>query len=288
MNRFLALIINLLLLVACAVPPSQPVANPVLTEAPTAPLPTPTEDNSPKAKVTFVGNSGFLITVGDKKILIDALTDINPRETTRLLEDAKPPFDNVDLVLTTHNHDDHFSPMQVIQYMYANPDALFISTTQAIKSMEQFSVGSKHAATERTIAMDPRSGQPISKEIKGIRVEAIYMSHGTPPDGNEIYNNAYIITLNGVTIFQTGDIANLADIIPYKLIEKKIDLAFIQNQILQDDQVKKLIEQEIAPKYLFPIHYEWSEPPFNADKIRVNYPDAVIFKNSLDSWTVGQ
>ena len=235
------------------------------------------------AWVTYVGNSGFLITVGDKKVLIDAFFEGFPPgyalpETVRtLLLNAQPPFDNVDLILATHNHNDHFSAAMVRQHMQTDPKAVFISTTQASSQLADLG--------ERVIAVDPIAGTLVQAEANGIQVEAIYLSHGYPPnDQNEVFNNGYVVTLNGIKFFHTGDIADLNDVLPYDLADMNIDFAFIQHFYLRDEGARSILADGIGAKYLFPIHYAYTEPAFNADLIKSNYPEAIIFSRELESW----
>jgi hypothetical protein len=238
-----------------------------------------------EAIVTFLGNSGFLITVGDKKVLIDALRSGMPTRVREQLTSAKPPFNDVDLVLATHSHADHFSSSLVRQYMQNNPQAIFISTTQAVQQVDR-ALGSSNG---RVVAMDPAAGNSVMEEISGIRVEAIYWSHGTPPAGRtEVFNNAYIVTLNGITLLHTGDIANPADILSYNLAEKGIDLAFFVYFFLEDDEYKELIDQGIAVRYLFPAHYPQAgfDPDKTPEKILQHFPEAIFFNDELDSWTM--
>jgi hypothetical protein len=129
--------------------------------------------------VTFVGNSGFLITVGDKKVLVDAFFEgfppgyELPLAVQSLLFNAAPPFNHVDLILATHDHADHFNAEMVGQHMQNNPNAVFISTTQAASQLADFS--------DRVIAVDPIAGSTVNAKANGIQVESIYLGHGTPP-----------------------------------------------------------------------------------------------------------
>jgi L-ascorbate metabolism protein UlaG (beta-lactamase superfamily) len=235
------------------------------------------------ARVTFVGNSGFLITVGDKKVLIDAFFAGFPPGYTLpegeqdLLVNAQPPFDDIDLILATHAHDDHFSAAMIRQHMQNNPNAVFVSTTQAVSQLAEFG--------DRVIAVDPVDGAPINVEANGIQVEAIYLSHGYPPDDpNEIFNNAYVVNVNGIKFFHTGDLDDLRDVAQYNLSEMNIDLAFIQHFYLQNGMFRSVLENDIGAKYLFPIHYQFTTPEFDANNIKTNYPDAVIFYGELGNW----
>ena len=84
-----------------------------------------------EVSVTYVGNAGFLIKIGDKKILIDALfkgaagTYEIPLDIQQKLKLAQEPFDNVDLILVTHAHGDHVDFDMVRQHMTKNTDAIF-------------------------------------------------------------------------------------------------------------------------------------------------------------------
>lgn len=234
-----------------------------------------------RVQVTFVGNSGFLIAAGDRKVLIDAFFEgfppgyTLPANVRDLLVKAQPPFDDVDLILATHAHGDHFSAAMVWQYLNICPNTVFVSTTQATSQLPGFG--------ERVIAADPVESSPVNLEANGIRVEAIYMNHGYPPnDPKEIFNNAYIVTLNGTTIFHTGDIADLQVVEQYRLADKHIDMAFIQHFHLLDDGFRDLLKHDIGATYLFPIHYQFTEPVFDANVVLANYPQAVLFNVELE------
>jgi L-ascorbate metabolism protein UlaG (beta-lactamase superfamily) len=234
-------------------------------------------------RVTFVGNAGFLITVGDKKVLIDAMFEgfppgyEQPLMIQSLLLNAEPPFDNVDLILATHDHADHFSAEMVRQHMQNNSNAVFISTTQATSQLADFG--------DRVIAVDPVAGTPVNTEANGIQVEAIYLSHGTVPRGQiETYNNGYIVTINGIKIFHTGDNAALRDVVQYKLSEQNIDLAFIEHFYLRNSASRGILDINIGAKYVFPIHYKYTTPEYNREVVLFNYPDAVVFNQELENW----
>ena len=68
----------------------------------------------PPIQVTLAANAGVLLRVRNTSILIDALfadtsgCGLSPETRERLMSDL-PPFDEVDYVLFTHLHEDHFS-----------------------------------------------------------------------------------------------------------------------------------------------------------------------------------
>lgn len=278
-NNSIFLVVLLLFVFLAAGCGSFSASNSIPTTTSTA-IPIPT-------KITYVGNSGFLITVGDKKILIDALYRAFqygyqiPSTEMESMMNATPPFDNIDLVLATHKHADHFSVQTVRQYLEKNPEVKFASVAQVTKMLSEFG--------DRVITLDAKNGEPVAANIDGIEVEAIYLSHGVPANGAvETINNAYVVTINGVTFFQTGDVDpelfEAENLQGYQLAEKNIDIALIPHFILSDPAYLNDVKELIKSKYIIAIHYEYGNSPVNRVKIKEYYPNAVLFTKEMQSW----
>lgn len=234
--------------------------------------------------VTYIGNSGFLINIGDKKILIDALFKgfkgnyELPQEVQDKLTLAQAPFNNVDLILVTHAHGDHINPDMVREHLKNNPKAILASTQQLVDNMTDIS--------DRSIAFNPLKGKPDKKEIGDFSIETFLLPHGP---NSQIINIGFLVSVNGVTLFQTGDFDNgqytFEEFRALQLPEKKIDLAFIQHYDLRGDSLSdKFIREGISGNYIFPIHYHFTTPAFDRSIVRENYPDAIIFNEELESW----
>ena len=239
-----------------------------------------------RVEITYVGNAGFLINIGDKKILIDALFKgfkgnyILPQKVQDKLTLAQAPFDDVDLILVTHAHGDHVNPDMVRQHLQNNPKAIFVSTQQMVNALNGF--------TDRCIAFNPTKEKSESKVINDISIETFYLPHG--PD-SKIINIGFLVSVNGITFFQSGD----ADFEQFtfdqfrslRLPERKIDLLFIQHYYLRGDSLNtKFVNKAIRGKYIIPIHYHFTTPSFDRSIVLQNYPDAIIFKEELQSWSM--
>lgn len=237
-----------------------------------------------KVDVTYVGNSGFLIKIGDKKILIDALFKgfagaYNlPEHIQEKLRLAQAPFDDVDLILVTHAHGDHIDPDMLREHLKNNPKAIFASTQQLVDHMKD--------SSDRSIAFNPTKEKSDKKEIGNFSIETFLFPHGP---NYEIINIGFLVSVNGVTLFQTGDFDyeqyTFEEFRALQLPEKKIDLAFIQHYDLRGDSLSdRFVREGIKAKYIFPIHYHFTTPSFDAAIVRENYPEAIIFNEELESW----
>ncbi len=237
-----------------------------------------------KAQITYVGNAGFLINIGDKKILIDALFKgfagnyEVPQNIQKKLKLAQAPFNEVDLILVTHAHGDHFNADMVRQHMKNNPRAIFASTQQVVDRLNGFS--------DRSIIFNPSKGKSDKKKIRDFSIETFFLPHGP---NSKIMNIGFLVSVNGITFFQTGDADfeqfTFDEFRSLQLPERKIDLAFIQHYYLREDFLsKKFVNEAIGGNYIIPIHYHFTNPPFDKSIVLQNYPDAIIFKEELQSW----
>ena len=259
---------------AMAPPPTQAAeALPSPTWTPIAPS---TYDG---IRVTHVFNAGYLITAGDKRILIDALYQGYPEGILKPVVYAQPPFDGVDLILATHEHLDHFSPELVARYMRENPHTLFISTKSAVRQLLE----EDKDLRQRTRGVDLKAGERKQIDVEGMELEAIFISHGVP----DLLNLGFIITVDGVKLLHTGDLSpdhvRVSHLQEYGLPGEQIDVAFVPYFLLTMEEYHAHVTEGIQPTYLIPMHYPYEAPPAG---IEDNFPNAFVFTDTLESWVL--
>jgi L-ascorbate metabolism protein UlaG (beta-lactamase superfamily) len=244
-------------------------------------------DPSTGVRITFVGNAGFLVEIGGKKILVDAIFKgfeseyLLPQDVQDALAKARPPFNDVELILVTHNHGDHFDAGLVRQHLKSNPRARLVSTAQVTAQLTEFG--------DRVLTMAAAKGAPLRADVAGIAVNAIYMSHGRVPEGREeTVNNAYLVTVAETTFFHTGDIdASLVDTTRPLSPGKTIDLAFLSHFYFDGKPMaRKFIKEWVGGRYVIPIHYHFTTPVYDRERVMKFYPEAILFEKELQSWTM--
>jgi L-ascorbate metabolism protein UlaG (beta-lactamase superfamily) len=242
------------------------------------------ERTDAEVEVTYIGNAGFMITVGDKKILIDALYEGNPipREVADLLEAAQPPFNDVDLILATHIHYDHFHQDAVISHMENNPGAVFVSSPDVVSLVTQYS-----ALQDRTISVQVYHsvGEKMQLVVNEIGVEALFLDHG----GGTL-NIGYIITAGGRRFFHTGDMdpdsVSVSQLERLSLPDKQIDIAFVAHFMLITEAQQAHVVEGIQAKYVIPMHYQFTYPVPDYELMESYFPDAIVFHESMESWVL--
>lgn len=245
----------------------------------------PWEGPAAPVEITFVDIAGFLIECGGKKILVDAFSMMFPKEVRTLLEQAAPPFDGVDLILTTHNHSDHFHPQLVGPHLEQSPDTVFVSTEQAVAQLQKAFPALR---SDRLRAFEPKEGERLQATVKGVDLEMLNLPHGVP-----LTNLAFVIHIGGRKLLHTGDFVDVTDIEAYGLAGEGIDVAFvphfylIEEQYLSEDGQSPMLEaiqaQHIVPMHLATTTYGREHI---LQELATRYPEAILFSQALETHIV--
>jgi L-ascorbate metabolism protein UlaG (beta-lactamase superfamily) len=255
-----------------------PLPSPTNTLKPT-PTPTPiAESTTDGVRVNYIYNEGFLITVGEKRILIDTIYHGYPGGVLKPILESQPPFDNVDLILATHEHHDHFDPELVLQYLQNNPDTLFASTPNAVNAILILD----NTVRPRLTAIELEAGESIPLTLASINLEAIHLDHGMPG----ILNLGFIITFDEATLLHIGDMdpteVSVSDLRAYGLPSKQIDIAFVHDWLITEEEFNAHITKGIQARFLIPMHFGMQPPT----QFESTFPTMTILQEAYESWVL--
>jgi L-ascorbate metabolism protein UlaG (beta-lactamase superfamily) len=245
-------------------------------------------------EVTFIANEGVLITAHGKKILIDALFDnpnpsyaAPPKDILERMLAGRAPFDNVDLVLVTHNHPDHFSPSFAARYIESNPNAVVMAADDAISEMKE-SIKEWAHVQNRVFSFDLKPGETTEKTARGIAVKIFRTLHSG--DLQSPHNLMYLIEINGRTIFHEGDSdGKLATFTKLGLEKEKIDLALVHFWFPLHPEGERIIRDVLKPNHVGLIHLPkrlMSDAPGKIDLVKSKYKDIFLFVNPGETKTI--
>lgn len=164
----------------------------------------------PGVRLYWLGQAGFVIQSGTRRIVIDAyLSDYLaqkyqgkplPHQRMEVAPIDVPGLGKVDLVLCTHQHSDHMDPHTMAPLARSNPDVRFVVPRAALgEARQRIAVDDR-----RLLAMD--AGERI-EAAEGIWVSAARACHETlerDEQGNHRFLG-YLIEVGGVRIFHSGD-----------------------------------------------------------------------------------
>ena len=240
-----------------------------------------------RVTLTYVVNEGFIVEAGGKKIMVDGLlSNVGSYQIPTMVQKAmvtgRPPFDDIDLVLATHSHEDHFDPQVVGEFLAVNPETRFLSTNQAISALASNN-DDYDSFQEQVIGVYPSRGSYEQFVVNGIEVKVFNLSHGSYP------NLGLMIELGGVRMLHTGDFSmeDAQEAIyllqGYGLPDEGIDIAFIAFPFLRSERYGEVVPQGIQPGVIVPMHYIASETVDLFDLLEINYPESIIFREEMES-----
>ncbi|MHC4992096.1 MAG: MBL fold metallo-hydrolase [Planctomycetota bacterium] len=249
--------------------------------------------------VTYVANAGFLLEGGGKRVLIDALFDAGIKGYPRIpdtirpdLEGARGAYADVDLVLVTHEHADHFGPHAVRRHLAANPAARLLSTRQVVDRL-----GSADAEPSARIeAVDLAPGTSVQLRRNEIDLRVLDLHHGR---GRTVRNLGFLVEIGGMSVLHVGDTeVTLDEIRPHGLRDETIDVALLPSWLLCYERWIEVVREAIRPRAIVIMHMaERDAPPsffgthgsFDARMrvIRREFPDALLMETPGASQTFG-
>jgi L-ascorbate metabolism protein UlaG (beta-lactamase superfamily) len=245
-------------------------------------------------EVTYLANEGVLITTGLHKVLIDALFDnpnpnyaAPPKEMLEGMVDGRAPFDDVDLVLVTHNHPDHFSPTFAARFMENNPNPVLIAANDAVSALKD-NVEEWEHVQNRVFSFDLKPGETAEKTIGEIAVKMYRTLHSGDLDSP--HNLMYLIKMDGRTIFHEGDSAG--KLVTFKdtdLDKETIDLALVHFWFPLHPEGERIILDILKPDHVGLIHLPkrlMTDAPSKIDMIKSNYKDIFLFIESGEKKTI--
>jgi L-ascorbate 6-phosphate lactonase len=203
--------------------------------------------------IFWLGGAGFVFkTAGGRVVHIDPyLSDSLDRYYSwkRLPLSPVPmaPTDvRADLVLTTHAHEDHLDPETIPGIVQAS-DALIGGPFLCVEAMHKWGVP------------DERIGEinrGESKTVAGVPISAVLAHHVTNAGAQTPDAVGYILDLDGITVYHTGDTLYHADLKAAKERRPNVLMVCINGgygNMGPEDAAR--LTREIEPAVVIPMHW---------------------------------
>jgi len=231
-------------------------------------------------KIYYIANEGFLISYGSKKVLVDALQKHprffpTPEDVLEKMMDSQSPFENIDILLVTHSHGDHFDPDLTAQFLSYNPGTILVSCPRVIERLKRVMKDDFRKISKQVKNIDLGFGEAAGFTAHGIKLKALGLSHSYP----DYINLGFIINFNGITLFHPGDMHTepSQEYLKALHIENEgIDIVFgapvLDSPLWKDNK----------PQYYIPMHIKPELMESISKEILKENPDAIIFKETME------
>ncbi len=248
-----------------------------------------------KVDITFISNCSFLVVVGEKKILFD-LEDPSKSFFKNELANAyelmyanKTPFHNINYLLISHEHADHFGVKEVSKLLISNPSINLFTTSVVIDELK------KHDKSlidnqKNAVAVNPFDGGSSVIEKDGIKIEFLGTYHAGAPN-YVVPDLCFAITVDDARIFYMSDIdpgyeKNYEAIKKWSAKKEKIDLLFAPDVVLYLNEWSSqkgidAIKNFINPTKIIATHLNPNKVDESASKVKPNFKNVLFLNKSM-------
>jgi len=242
-------------------------------------------------EVSYIANEGFMISTCGTKIVLDPLNKnpwnypSTPEPVYQKMLNAEPPFDNVDLIILSHSHADHFNVEMAIQVLQQNPRMVMVVDQIAYEELMNTSGDNFNKIRRQVFSISPPVGEYVKVVIDGIEITFLGLNHAEAQAGKPYLTLGSIIDLKGIKLFHCADWdpqANLEFFKQLQLQKENIDILFVDNFFLRNPLEKEIIDTYIKPKVTILMHLRSYEVPRIEKEIAQKQIDALIFKDLLE------
>lgn len=257
--------------------------------------------NDDSIRVTLLANSGIILEYKAHKLLIDGtpgeihgyFNGLSAAVLHDLLEGKKPLFRDINILLYTHCHNDHFSPEvtralvegnRINHLMMPDKDSrLFLHLRDSVA-----------LSKTRLWLLDIPLGKRAVYETDGIKIEAFRTRHA-----GEMYKDTehycFLVYLGNKVILITGDSDYDPEYFRAMLKDIRIHAVFINPLFLNRREGREAIVESIKPEKVIVCHLPFEGTPVtnlrkvaarDAVKHRDALPEIILLQDELQEITL--
>ena len=248
------------------------------------------EAAAPRAELelVYLANEGFLARAGEHTLVIDAFGTepyggyaAVPSELYARLVAREAPFVDVDLVLASHVHADHFQPAAAAEFLEAHPELPFVTSPQVLAALAK-AAGAAPGPGCR--ALLPRPDEVVAETAGGIRVELLRLPHTGGARTAEVENLGHLVELGGVRLLHVGDAdVEREELAEYELAARAIDVALVPYWWLGDAADLAKVRARIGAKHLVAVHVPPAEVAREKARLAALDPAILLFEQAGDT-----
>lgn len=242
------------------------------------------------ALIRYIGTDGFLIQAGGKSVLVDGLVQNpwgytnTPERALAMMKARRPPFERLDLLLFSHAHRDHFEPRLALDVLAAHEEAVLVGDGLVAKELMETGPDEAKALGPRIRAMGVKVGEKASLAVNGVPLTGVGVNHS---DREPAYLTlGYIMDLGPFRIYHQGDLfpdVNLSFLASIPWEEMKIDIAFFDPFLLQNEAARKMVLERIRPSAVILMHMRDDEGGRYFAELRPVVPQVLYYRGPMES-----
>jgi len=213
-------------------------------------------------KITLVANAGVFVEYAGLGFLVDGIhseggSPFSPVSSVELghMREGSGFFKNLDYLLFTHDHPDHFSPRLVADHIGERPaKGLFLpgETRSSADHGRLFDRLQERGIPYWAVGLEPGKTQCfiLADDVTLTLLGASHMG----PQYARIRNTCFLLTLGGKNLLFTGDADPVEQDFGFALKEEVVDVAFVNPLFYHYPKGQHVINEVFRPSTLVIYH----------------------------------
>ena len=213
--------------------------------------------------VTYIGGAGFLLQTTTQKVLIDAVFTrpgasgfiLPSLQTVNDIAVGNKPFDNIDVYLVSHAHEDHVDPGILNSCMQNNPNARLICPQEVVDKLMALTGTDYFNYSNRITVPVLNDFQSMTTTINNIEIQVTkFPSFSYHPNGVMVFN----VKINHVKTFHLmGTLLDESAYSTYSFNDPETDILLVTSNYLEGST--NILENDLHFKAAYVHHiYQYS------------------------------
>lgn len=217
--------------------------------------------------ILLVANAGILVGWNGSKLLVDGVhheeghpfSSVSETDLARMRQ-GKGCFANLDYLLFTHEHPDHFTPRLVLEYVRCRPvKGMFLPDAKDGSSELGHLV--EHARRNglpcQTLGLEPGETRRFSSDSQ-MDITAIGTRH-MGPQYQHVRNDCLLLALGGMNLLFTGDADHVPRYYEQALADVRLDAVFVNPIFYHNPDGQNIIREIFRPRHLVVYHMPFAQ-----------------------------
>ncbi|MHC1720165.1 MAG: MBL fold metallo-hydrolase [Clostridiaceae bacterium] len=222
-------------------------------------------ENKQSVKITFIANAGVLAEYGGIRFLIDGLQGEEESsfskvadKTLKYMLAGEGKFKNIDYILFSHEHPDHFAPYYLMQYLKNNnvkrvflPENDSNTIIGLPQYMKESGIGCELIKLQK--------GEWLQYKLREHILVTVFGTLHMGPHYADIMNYCYLLNLGTKNILFTADADYLEENFTDALSGVDVDAVFVNPLFFNSKAGRNLIKNIIKPREVIIYHIPFAE-----------------------------
>lgn len=246
--------------------------------------------NENKINISLIANAGVLVEYRGVRFLLDGIHYDSRHYFSKvpdiLLEEllsGRGRFSNIDYLLFSHNHVDHFSPKHTIQYLKNNDvKSVYLPKDGEGKFQELKNFMQENGVIQKQLKMP--IGSAYTYLVGGDMGITVFQCTHMGDQFADVENYCYLLTLGGKNILFTSDGDYKKEYYEEILKKAHIDVLFVNPLYLNTVEGRTVIMDTLKPERIIIYHIPFEEDD-NVNFRKMVKKDMEKFKKELSPMT---